>query len=180
MIDEPSPIDQSSPDFKPKPHRTRTQGRIFPILESQAAAAGAMHVSVELVRAAKVDGCPAFISGSRVDMDILVPHCFQMLTKGENRLPSGFASWKEWTESIRGKLLDVRLDKERKAVMDTNDAKRQAGEASGYFFSELERMLREYPPSLAGGDAVHIFKKLSEFVEKLRTEADAKFKAIGA
>lgn len=64
-------------------------------------------------------------------------------------------------------------------TMLVEDAKRQAAEACGYFFSELGRMERELPPALAGGTAVDIFKRLHSFTETLRGEAKARFEEVG-
>jgi len=63
-------------------------------------------------------------------------------------------------------------------LMPVASAVRQAGEAMGYTFSELERMARECPPGLAGQDAVTIGKRLSAEVEKIRKTLNEKFQTI--
>jgi len=64
-------------------------------------------------------------------------------------------------------------------MMPTADACRYAGEACAFFFSELERWAREFPPGMAGGDSVSIAKKLTAAVESLRVAAQSKFDAVG-
>jgi hypothetical protein len=64
-------------------------------------------------------------------------------------------------------------------TMLVSEAQRQAGEACGYFFSELQRMERELPPALAGGTAVDCFKRIHSFVEGLRKSAKEKFAQVG-
>lgn len=65
-------------------------------------------------------------------------------------------------------------------LMPVADACRQAAEACSYLMSELERIEREAPPSLAGCTAVESYKILHAAVERLRRDAKAKFEAIGA
>lgn len=63
-------------------------------------------------------------------------------------------------------------------LMPCASAARQAAEAMGYTFSELERLCRETPPSLAGLPAVEIGKRLSAEIEKIRSTLKEKFAAI--
>jgi transcriptional regulator with XRE-family HTH domain len=63
-------------------------------------------------------------------------------------------------------------------LMPVASAVRQAGEAMGYTFSELERMAREIPPALAGGTAVEIGKRIAAEVERIRSTLKEKFQTI--
>ena len=60
-------------------------------------------------------------------------------------------------------------------LMPVMDAKRQNHAAWCFVFNELERLEREEPPALAGLSAVDISVRLHVFVERMRTEAKAKF-----
>lgn len=64
-------------------------------------------------------------------------------------------------------------------LMPCASAVKQAAEAGGYMFAELERMAREIPPALAGLDAVSIGKRISAEVEKIRKTLQEKVQAIG-
>lgn len=64
-------------------------------------------------------------------------------------------------------------------LMPTADAIREAGEAMAAVFSEFERFAREAPPSLAGLDAVSIFKRIEAWVESIRKTLTEKFNEVG-
>ena len=52
----------------------------FPIFESMAQAASRLKVPLDVIKSRKRDGSLAFISGGRVDCDVLVPELFELLT----------------------------------------------------------------------------------------------------
>lgn len=64
-------------------------------------------------------------------------------------------------------------------MMLTADAERQACEAMSLTFAELERRDRELPPSLAGLDAVSIFKRMRADTEQIRKTLKEKFEEVG-
>ena len=59
------------------------------------------------------------------------------------------------------------------------DAIRQAGEAGGYFMSQLERWARELPPVLAGLSAPEVAQILDVNIERTRAELQKKLNTIG-
>ena len=65
-----------------------------------------------------------------------------------------------------------------KELMPCASAVKQAAEAMGYTFSELERLAREIPPALAGGTAVEIGKRIAVEVERIRSTLKEKFQTI--
>lgn len=161
-----------------KPTETPAGKRKFPIFESIGHAASTIGAPIALIKSAKRNGCKAFLPGNRVDSEILLPFLFGMLTTASN-LPSGFSSWKEVLESERAKREGIKRQQDEKCVMPTDEAKRQAGEAWAWVFAELERAERELPPSLAGGTAVDIGKRLHSFTETVRRTAKEKFEKVG-
>ncbi len=64
-------------------------------------------------------------------------------------------------------------------MMETADAKQQAGAAMGMAFAELERLASEWPPALAGLDAVSIYERIHSGIESLRVTLKRKFDLIG-
>ena len=64
-------------------------------------------------------------------------------------------------------------------MMLCSSAVKQAAEAGGYMFAELERMARELPPALAGQSAVEVCKRISTEVEAIRKTLNEKFESIG-
>lgn len=170
-------MNQKRPKTQDRP--AIAQKRLFPVFESIGQASATIGCSQALIKAAKRKGCHAFLPGSRVDSEILLPFLFQMLAEG-SQIPDGFSSWKEVLESEKARREAIKRQIDERATMPTAEAERQAAEACSYLFSELERMERELPPSLAGGTAVDIFKRLHQFTEGLRKSAQDKFNAIGA
>lgn len=158
--------------------KVNPEKRQFPIFESLAQASSTIGAPLALLKAAKRKGCKAFISGSRVDCASLLPFLFEMLSKG-SELPGGMSSAVEWLTTEKAKREAIKRKIDEKSMMPTADAQRQASEACGYLFSELERAERELPPSLAGATAVDIAKRLHGFNEAVRTEAKQKFERIG-
>jgi hypothetical protein len=148
--------------------------RGFPVFESLGQASAVLGAPEALIKAAKRQGCAAFISGSRVDAGVLVPFLFGMLSQ-ESELPAGMASAQEWLTTERAKREAIKRKADEKKLMPILDAQQQASEACAFFFAELERAERELPPSLAGGTAVDIFKRLHNFTETLRKAGKTKF-----
>jgi hypothetical protein len=148
--------------------------RGFPVFESIGQASAVLGAPEALIKAAKRQGCAAFISGSRVDAGVLVPFLFGMLSQ-ESELPAGMASAAEWLTTEKAKREAIKRKADEKKLMPILDAQQQASEACAFFFAELERAERELPPSLAGGTAVDISKRLHNFTETLRKVGKAKF-----
>lgn len=162
-----------TPEYKPSRPRAA-----FPIAESIGQAAAWIGASEAVLKAAKRNGSKAFLTHGRVDIGELLPFLFKMLTTG-NDLPSGFSSWKEVLEAERAKREAIKRQQDEKSVMLTADAERQAAEAMGMVFAELERRDRELPPGLAGLDAVSVYKRMNADTESIRRNLKAKFAEIG-
>lgn len=64
-------------------------------------------------------------------------------------------------------------------LMKTADAQRQAAKAMILTFAELERFASEWPPALAGLDAVSIYERIHSGIESLRVTLKKKFESIG-
>jgi len=63
-------------------------------------------------------------------------------------------------------------------VMPVEDAQRQATEAVHYYFGELDRLLRELPPAVAGMDAMAVHFKLKKSLTDLRDAAEKRFEIV--
>lgn len=150
----------------------------FPIFESIASAAASIGVTESMVKAAKRKGCSAFITGSRVDSNVLIPFLFDMIQKGSD-LPEGFSSWKEVLESEKAKREAIKRQQDEGSTMLTAEAIAQAAAAMSLVFAELERRARELPPALAGLPAVEIFKRMEADTEAIRKTLKAKFQEVG-
>ena len=151
----------------------------FPIFESIGQASAVIGAPLALLKAAKREGCKAFIAGNRVDSSILIPFLFGMVAS-KSALPEGMASAAEWLTTEKARREEIRRLMDQRRMMPTEDAARQASEACSFFFSELERWERELPPALAGGTAVDIFKRLHQVTEGLRKASKERFEAIGS
>jgi hypothetical protein len=150
----------------------------FPTFESLGQASGAIGAPQSLLKAAKRAGCKAFISGGRVEIAVLLPFLFARLVK-KSHLPTGMASAAEWLTMERARREAIKREMDQGETMPTAEAERQAGEACGFFFAELERGERELPPALAGGSAVEIYERLHAFTENLRQAGKEKFEKVG-
>ena len=150
----------------------------FPIFESMGQAARALKISEPLLKAAKRQGCTAFISGSRIDSLELVIFLLAKRTQG-NDLPAGMASWAEVLTMEKARREEIKRQQDETRLMLVDDACRQAAIAATHFFEGLSQQERELPPVLAGGTAVDICKRLHSFNESLRKSCQEKFEAIG-
>jgi hypothetical protein len=150
----------------------------FPVIEGITAAAAQIGASERLLKSAKANGCKAFLTGNRVDTGQLLPFLFGMLAKATD-LPDGVASPQDWLATEKAKREQLRRKADEGKLADTSEVKRQAGEAGGYMFAELERWSREMPPSLAGLSAVEVGKLMAIRVEQMRTILTEKLNNVG-
>jgi hypothetical protein len=163
----------------PNPNgKSKPGGRIiWPKLESIPQCAGMLGCSESLLKAAKRAGCKAFISGGRIDTEILLPFLFSVNTKAV-KLPDGFASWREVGEMNTAGILEVKRKAAQKLVMETSEVKRQVSEGVGMMFAELDRNDREQPPALAGRSAVEISERMQAGTKAIKKNLEVKFQEI--
>ncbi len=76
-------------------------------------------------------------------------------------------------------LKQIERDERKKLLIPFATAHAQAGEAGGYYASELDRWSREMPPTLAGLGAVEISKIMDVRKEEMRRILMEKLEAIG-
>lgn len=150
----------------------------WPMFESAEKFCGWAHCPSGLVKLAKQKGCKAFITGHRIDSGLLVPFLFDLLNS-EQELPEGVTTWKEANEKFSALRSQLKLEEEKRSLMPTADAERQAAEACNFVDSELQRGENELPPVLAGLPAVECGKILHSFTERLRSAAKKQFSQIG-
>lgn len=141
-------------------------------MKSAAARTG---LPLGFLRKCSAAGCPAFERNGRVDLNKLLPWIPKVMESREE-LPAGFDSWTAYLNSVKAKREDLRLQKERGEAIDINDAAEQARSAESYYFAELDRIEREFPPALAGLSATEISKRLKTFLDDLRQASREKFK----
>ena len=149
----------------------------WPVFDGIAQAAGLTHYTVEEIKLLKKTGSKAFIAKGRIDSLILIQDLNDLLHKA-SELPEGFTSWKEFGESRRAQISDVEL-KEKKGLLGLHsDFKRQAGEAVGFIFGELDRRCRENPPAFAGRSAVEIAERMEADTAGIKKNLAAKFDTL--
>jgi hypothetical protein len=152
----------------------------WPVIESAKATAAILGAPLALVKAVKQtpEGARAFLPGNRVDTGILIPVLFAALTK-KSDMPDGCETPQDWLATEKAKREQIKRQREEGETMATADARRQAADAWGWLFSELERMERESPPAWSGLSSVELGKRIKAQVEKLRAGAKAKFEEVG-
>lgn len=148
----------------------------FPVFESIGSAASAIGCTEAMLKTAKRKGCPAFLTGSRVDSSIVIPFLFGLIAKG-SEIPEGFTSWKEVLEAEKARRETIRRKTDERETMPTVEARRQNGEAWAFVFAELDRLSMEYAAALSGLPPIEIHERLCAFREKLRADAKSKFES---
>lgn len=149
----------------------------FPIFESMAHFAGMLEISLDVVKQAKKLGCKCFISGGRIDSLALMRFLLKERTAA-NKLPEGFASWKEFGDMQRALCQEIELKERRHELMEIAEAKRQVAIACQHFDAELTRAEIELPPALAGTTSGDAFKVLHRFCQNLRQATRDKFNGL--
>lgn len=150
----------------------------FAVVEGQEAFAAQWGYRVEVVKMAKKSGCPGFLAGNRIDPALAIP-AINRLMQTKSALPEGIATPQDWLATEKAKREAIKRQQDEGAMMPTADAIRQAGEAMGLTFAELERRDRELPPALAGLPAVEIHKRMTGDTESIRKTLKAKFQEVG-
>jgi len=145
----------------------------LPIYESIQQCSGATGIPPSVLKVAKRAGCPAFISGSRIDLAVLLKWYFAQSSDSRD-LPPGFTSWRAFREKVDALLRKSTLDRVEGDSMSVSEGKRQVAIAMGCVLNELKRMEQELPPIVVGMDAPGIHVEIKKFhaqsVEKWRAE----------
>ena len=103
---------------------------------------------------------------------------FNAMVKTAEKVPLGFATWKDYDAAGKAKTTWVELKKIEGKLGEHSEFQRQAGAAVGYVFQELERMEREEPPALAGRPAVEIAERLTARTKTIKKNLAAKFETL--
>lgn len=151
----------------------------LPVFESMPQVSAITGMPISLMRAAKKAGCPAFITGNRIRLELLLKWYFAQDGSSQSELPEGLGTWREALNKVQTEREQLKLSNERGETMATADAERQSAEAMALTFAELERRDRELPPALAGLDAVAIFKRMKADTESIRKNLKKKFEEVG-
>lgn len=169
---------RQNPPQKPQGRVAGRQRTEWPVLKGMKHAAGILHAPYEVIRQLRESGAAGFLSDNRMDTGIVVPQIFDVVCGGQ-KLPAGCASWKEAGEKYRSLIAKHELELSEKLSIPAAEAQRQANECGGYMFGELERMVRELPPALAGLSTPEVHKRLRLEVERVRTELKLKLNEVG-
>jgi len=129
---------------------------------------------LSFLKRCSTSGCPAFDSSNRVDLNKLLAWIPKVLDSKEE-LPKGFGTWTAFLNSVKAKREEIKLTKDRGEVMLVADAQQQVSEAVAYYFGELDRLLREIPPAVAGMDVINVHGKLKGILNSLREAAAKRF-----
>jgi esterase/lipase superfamily enzyme len=144
---------------------------------SMKAAATWTGYPLSIIKRAKQSGCDAFVS-TRVDLQKLI-RWIASAQKSASELPEGFASWGDVLNQVKSDREKIRLEKDKGAVMDIADVRRQSTEAESYYHNELTRLEREAPALLAGLDKFGVRDAVGQFLKELRQRSREKFRAVG-
>ena len=159
--------------------RSGQKNRIdFPVIESIDNTAARIGCPVALLKSVKKSGSKAFLTGNRVDTGILIPELFAALAKGSD-LPDGITTPQNWLATENAKIKAVIRKKLEQSVMPTADAIRHANTAGALFMGELDRLIRESPPALAGLPTSGVAAWLENYVEVVRRRLQIKMQEIG-
>jgi len=100
----------------------------LPIYESIQQCSGATGIPPSVLKVAKRAGCPAFISGSRIDLAVLLKWYFAQSSDSRD-LPPGFTSWRAFREKVDALLRKSTLDRVEGDSMSVSEGKRQVANA---------------------------------------------------
>ena len=103
---------------------------------------------------------------------------FNAMVKTAEKVPLGFATWKDYDAAGKAKTTWVELKKIEGKLGEHSEFQRQAGAAVGYVFQELERMTREQPPALSGRSSVEIAERLEAAVKQIKLKLQSDFGEI--
>lgn len=133
---------------------------------------------VSLMKALKEDGCQAFDAANRVKLGVLMRFFFDQYWDEKEKPPDGLATWREALNRVQTHRQEILLAKDKGTVLDLPEAERRAAEGEAYYFSELDRMIREMPTALCGLSANQIHAKILQFVTELKARSREKFQAV--
>lgn len=151
---------------------------MLPIANSMLQVQAWTGMPIELIKSLKSEGCEAFESGGRVRLGILLRFFFESYWDEVEKPPDGLATWREALNRVQTHRQEILLDRDKGKVLDAQEAEARAAEAEAYYFSELDRALRELPTGLCGMTANQIADKLGQFFADLKTRSREKFKAV--
>ena len=150
----------------------------LPIFEAMEHCSGSTGIPLSVLKVAKRAGCPAFISGSRIDLAVLLKWYFAQSSDAHD-LPKGFTSWRAFREKIDALLRKSTLDRVEGDSMSVSEGKRQVAIAMGCVLNEQKRMEQELPPIVVGMDAVGIHRELKKFHSDSVGKWRAEFEKVG-
>jgi hypothetical protein len=139
---------------------------------------GSTGVPVSVLKVAKRAGCPAFISGSRIDSAVFLRWYFAQSSDAHD-LPKGFTSWRAFREKIDALLKKSTLDRVEGDSMSVSEGKRQVAIAMGCVMNEQKRMEQELPPICSGLDPQGIHSELKKFHAESVAKWKAEFEKVG-
>ena len=159
--------------MKPKPK----QPDKFPVANSMTQVTAWIGMPKALIVALKASGCQAFDSANRVKTGVLLRYFFTVYYADGNleQPPDGIATWREAWNRVETKRAEIKLEKDKGDVIGIADAEAQAAEAEGFYFAELDRMLRELPTALTGLSAAQVHAVLLRTITDLRQRSREKF-----
>lgn len=149
------------------------------VFASMSACSGAMGVPLEVLKDAKDKGCPAFQGGGRVDYQSFSVWFFNGGDEEVSKPDDGTSSWKESLDKQRALKEKLIVEQRSGKLMDIAEGKRQAGEACGFLFGELDRVTRELPPMLKGRDETAVHAELVKSHAVIKKNAKVKFDLVG-
>ena len=134
--------------------------------------------SMEQIKAVRntPEGAKAFRSNDVVPAEFC--RAFNLLVNTCEKVPLGFPTWKDYDAAGKAKTTWVELAKIEGKLGEHAEFKRQAGDAVGFMFSELDRRDRESPPAFAGRSAIEIAERMEADTKSIKRNLAAKFDTL--
>ena len=134
---------------------TRNNDKELPEYASMQACSGATGIPLDVLKASKKGGCPAFHGSGRVDLGKLLPWLFRDDSDGEETVSDWGKELKKW-QAKRAKL---EHDRETGDLVEKTVVIEQVRELNAKARAVLQRLLEvELPARCAGQDAKEILR----------------------
>jgi len=147
--------------------KTNKQNNRLPIFESIGSAASVLGVPVSVIRAAKANGCAAFLPGNRISAEVLVPYLFQNMP-----VLAGLAGGRSDAMTRKLTAESVRIERENRIAAGEIITVEEAATLYGKKVSALVQKL-EAIPSLVPGITFEQRQILVGEIEQRKAEARA-------
>lgn len=143
----------------------------IPIFDTMAQCSAVMGIPIDALKAAKAAGCPAFKTGSRVDVRMF---CEWFFNKGQD--VAEVSDWGKKKEEYQAKREKIKLSKDERAVVPRDFIQQENQTALAMMFGELDRAFgSELPARFKGLNEAEIRGLAVIEVEQIKKNLREKF-----